>query len=86
MSTTIRVSKRDKEALEGLRKRLGTKTMSETLRRAIALAGASDDRFAGNIEALQKVLSTARPSAKGVVRASERVDEEVAASLAAESA
>ena len=86
MSTTIRVSKRDKEALEGLQRRLGTKTMSETLRRAIALAKASDDRFLGNPEALQKVLSAARPSARGTARASERVDEETAEALAAESA
>ncbi|MDG6982935.1 MAG: hypothetical protein JRM74_05715 [Nitrososphaerota archaeon] len=86
MSTTIRVSKRDKEALEGLQRRLGTKTMSETLRRAIALAKASDDRFLGNLEALQKVLSAARPSARGTARAPERVDEETAEALAAESA
>ena len=85
MSTTIRVSKRDKEALEGLQKRLGTKTMSETLRRAIALAEANDDRFLGNLEALKKVLSAARPSARGTVRASERVDEEIADALVAES-
>lgn len=83
MSTTIRVSRRDKEALEGLQKRLGTRSMSETLRRAVALAEASDGEFRGNLDALQRLLSSARPSARGVVRASEQVDEEIARALAA---
>jgi predicted DNA-binding protein len=85
MSTTIRVSKEDKEALEGLKRRLGTRTMSETLKKAIALAEASDDKFVGDLGALSDILSTARRSAKGQVRASERVDEEVAKAIAAES-
>jgi hypothetical protein len=84
LSTTIRVSKRDKEALESLQKRLGTKTMSETLRKAIFLAERNDDEFTGNLEALQRVLSAARPSAKRTVRVSERVDEEIAKALVAE--
>ena len=84
MSTTIRVSKRDKEALEGLQRRLGAKTMAETLRRAIALAESSDDRFEGDVGALRRVLSAARPSARRTVRASERVDAEIAQALAAE--
>jgi len=85
MSTTIRVSKEDREALEALRRRLGTKTMSETLRRAISVAEASADEFRGNLDALGDILSTARRSAKGQVKVSENVDEEVVKAIMAES-
>jgi len=85
MSTTIRVSKKDKEALESLQRRLGIRTMSETLRRAISLAEESDDRFSGNLEAFREALFLARPSSKRTVRISERVDEELADAIAAES-
>jgi Ribbon-helix-helix protein, copG family len=84
MSTTIRVSKRDKEALEALRRRLGAKTMAETLRKAIALAAADDD-FVGDTGALGDALRSSRSSKDGG-RVSEQVDEELAKAVLAEEA
>jgi hypothetical protein len=82
MSTTIRVSRKDKEELVNLGKRLGTKTMSATLRKAIALARASDESFNGKTEALGRTLRFARAS--GSRRTSEHVDKELARALHAE--
>ena len=85
MSTTIRVSEKDKEALETLRRRIGARTMAETLRYAIATAEAEDERFVGNVDALGELLSAAGRSSAGKVRVTEHVDEELARALAKES-
>lgn len=77
VSTTIRVSKKDKEVLESLRRRLGTKTLAETLRRAISLAEENEDTFKGDTQALREALSFSRPSGSGRTRVSEHVDEEL---------
>jgi predicted DNA-binding protein len=86
MSTTIRVSKRDKEALESLQKRLGTKTMAETLRKAISLAEAADEGFQGNTNELREVLRLSRQWKSGRHDVSEHVDEELAKAIYEESA
>lgn len=85
MSTTIRVSEKDKEALEALRRRLGARTMADTLRYALSVAEAEDEKFAGDVEALSELLRAAGRSAKGKVKVSERVDEELARVVARES-
>ncbi len=86
MSTTIRVSDGDRKALENLRRRIGAKTMAETLRFAIAMAEAGDEKFVGDVAALEDLIRAAGRSAKGKVRVTERVDEELADALAKESA
>lgn len=86
MSTTIRVSEEDREALETLRIRIGAKTMAETLRYALAMAEAEDEAFVGDIGALKELLRASGRSSRGKVSVTERVDEELARVLAKESA
>jgi predicted DNA-binding protein len=81
MSTTIRVSRRDKEALESLQRRLGTKTMAETLRKAISMAEASDEGFQGDTNELREVLRLSRQWKSGRHDVSEQVDDELAKAI-----
>jgi predicted DNA-binding protein len=78
MSTTIRVSKEDKERLTNLAKRLKARSMAEALRRAVAIAEENDERFQGNLAALRKTLLYSGQRGR---RTSEHVDEELAKSL-----
>ena len=75
MSTTIRVSREDKERLERLAKRMKAKSFAEALRKALESAEEADERFSGNLEALSKTLRSARAVGGDV---SSRVDEELA--------
>lgn len=85
MSTTVRVSRKDKAALEGLQRRLGTKTMAETIRMAISFAEAGDDKFIGDVGALREAIAASRTSGSRNAKVSEHVDEEIAAALLHES-
>jgi Ribbon-helix-helix protein, copG family len=77
-SSTIRVPKRDKERLERLAKKTGSKKLSEAFRFALSAAERETDRFHGNIEA----LIIARKSARAIDgRVSENVDEILAEGL-----
>ncbi len=78
MSTTIRVSKEDKERLVNLAKRLKAGSMAEALRRALTMAEESDEKFQGNMAALKKTLAYSGERGR---RISERIDEELAESL-----
>ncbi len=78
MSTTIRVSKEDKERLEKLAKRLNADTMSEALRKAIELAEESYDKFTGS---LVELASTLRHASSGGRTVSTNVDRELVAAL-----
>jgi predicted transcriptional regulator len=78
MSTTIRVSREDKDRLEKLARRLNVGTMTEALRKAIELAEESDDEFRGNLTELANTLRHA--SSRGG-EVSLKVDEELAAAL-----
>jgi len=78
MSTTIRVSKQDKERLERLAQRIKAKSLAEALRRALDSAEEADERFSGSLEALSRMLRSARAVGGGV---SSRVDEELAKAL-----
>lgn len=78
MSTTIRVSREDKERLERLAKRMKAKSFAEALRRALESAEEADERFSGSLEALSKTLRSARAVGGDV---SSRVDEELAKAL-----
>ncbi|MDG6910090.1 MAG: hypothetical protein JRN08_06945 [Nitrososphaerota archaeon] len=86
MSTTIRISEKDRESLEALRKRIGAATITETVRYAIAMAEAGDEKFTGDVGALDELLRAAGRSSKGRVKAAENVDEELARVLTEESA
>lgn len=84
--STIRVSDKDREALETLRKRIGAKTMAETPRYAIAMADADEEKFAGNLDALEALLRASGRSSTGKVRVTEQVDGELGRAVADESA
>jgi hypothetical protein len=78
MSTTVRISKGDKERLARLARRLKVQTLAEALRRALAKAEEGDEQFMGDLDALARTLRSARPVGGNV---SERVDEELAKAL-----
>ncbi len=78
MSTTIRVTREDKERLVNLAKRLKARSMAEALRRAVTIAEESDEKFQGNLAALRKTLVHSGEHGR---RISERIDEELAKSL-----
>jgi predicted transcriptional regulator len=78
MSTTIRVSKDDKERLVRLAKRLNAKTMTEVLRMALTKAEEGNEHFEGNLNALSKTLRNARAHGGNV---SKKVDEELAKAI-----
>ncbi len=75
MSTTVRVSKQDRERLVNLARKLKTKSIAEALRKAIEMAEEGDERFTGNLAALKETLGYA--GERGA-RVSEQVDEELA--------
>ena len=86
MSTTIRVSEKDRESLEALKKRIGAATIAETVRYAIAMAEAGDEKFSGDVGALGDLLRASGRSSRGRVRVAEDVDAALALVLAEESA
>ncbi len=75
LSTTIRVSKSDKERLSILAKRLNVQSMAEALRIAVTAAEEQDEKFVGNLAALRETL---RHTASAGGNISENVDDEVA--------
>ena len=81
MSTTIRISREDKERLERLAKKTNTKTLTEAFRLALKSAEQADEAFRGNTAALAETLRFAGPSSKTKVRISEQVDEELGRAL-----
>lgn len=78
MSTTIRVSREDKQRLARLAKRLSLDTMTEALRKAIEIAEESDEKFKGDLGALTRTLRHAVSHGKNV---SERADQELAKAI-----
>lgn len=82
MSTTIRVSLRDKQRLVRFARKVNASSLAEALRIALAMAEERLEAFQGNLEALKEVLKHAKTAGGGV---SERVDEELARILRAES-
>lgn len=78
MSTTIRVSRDDKERLARLAKRMNAKTMTEALRMVLEKAEEGDEHFTGNLGALSKTLGSARARGGGV---SMKIDQEVAKAI-----
>ncbi len=81
MSTTIRIQKRDKDRLERLARRTGTKRLSEAFRFALSAAERESDRFKGNMRALSEAQKSVGSRGGNV---SERIDEELADALAEE--
>ncbi len=79
MSTTIRVSRGDKERLVRLAKKFNAKTMTEALRKALEKAEESDERFEGNLNALTETLRSAGARGGDISR---KVDQELASALA----
>jgi predicted DNA-binding protein len=79
MSTTIRVSRDDKERLARLAKKFNAKTMAEALRKALEKAEESDERFEGNLDALTETLRSAGARGEDISR---KVDQELAKLLA----
>ncbi len=77
-SVTIRIPRRDKERLERLAKKAGSKKLSDAFRYALSAAERETDTFHGDIASLIKAQKFAR-SAEGNV--SENVDEILAESL-----
>ena len=77
-SATIRVPRRDKERLERLAKKTGSKKLSEAFRFALSAAERETDTFHGDMNSLIKAQKFVR-SAGGNV--SENIDEVLAESL-----
>ena len=77
-TTTIRVPRRDKERLERLARKTGTRRLSEAFRFALSSAERETEKFHGNVEALLKAHKSARPVGGNV---SENVDRALAQSL-----
>ena len=77
-SVTIRVPKRDRDRLEKLAKKTGSKKLSEAFRFALSAAERETDVFHGSIESLIKAHKSLR-SVGG--RVSENVDQVLAESL-----
>lgn len=77
-SATIRVPKRDRERLERLARKTGSKKLSEAFRFALAAAERETDTFHGDIEALIRAHRSVRSVGGNV---SENIDENLADSL-----
>ena len=80
-SATIRVPRRDKERLERLAKKTGSKKLSEAFRFALSAAERETDTFHGDIGALIKAHKFARSAGRNV---SENVDKFLAEGLSDE--
>lgn len=77
-SVTIRVPKRDRERLERLARKTGSKKLSEAFRFALSAAERETDAFHGNVEALVRAQKSVRSVGGNV---SENIDENLAESL-----
>jgi len=77
-SATIRVPKRDRERLERLARKTGSKKLSEAFRFALSAAERETDTFHGDIESLIRARKSVRSVGGNV---SENIDENLAESL-----
>ena len=82
MSTTIRVSLEDKERLAKFAKKVNASSLAEAFRIALSMAEEKLEEFRGDIGALKELLRHAKAIGGDI---SERVDEELARILQAES-
>ena len=82
MSTTIRVSLEDKERLARFAKKVNASSLAEAFRIALSMAEEKLEEFKGDLEALKELLRHAKAIGGDI---SERVDEELARILQAES-
>ena len=78
MSTTIRISLKDKERLANFAKKVNAPTLAEAFRIALTLAEEKLEDFKGDVNALRDLLRRSKPVGGD---ASERVDEELAKAL-----
>ncbi len=82
MSTTIRISLKDKERLARFAKKVNASSLAEAFRIALSMAESSLEEFKGDINALKKLLKHTKPVGGQI---SERVDEELAKIIRRES-
>jgi hypothetical protein len=82
MSTTIRISLRDKERLVRFAKKVNASSLAEAFRVALTLAEEKLEEFKGDINALRNLLKYSKFVGGNV---SEHVDEELAKALMNES-
>ncbi len=83
MSTTIRISLKDKERLAKFAKKVNAPSLAEAFRIALAIAEEKLEEFRGDVGALKELLSHAKVVGRDT---SERVDEELAEVLRSEGA
>ena len=81
MSTTIRISLKDKERLAKFAKKVNASSLAEAFRIALSMAEEKLEEFRGDIEAFKELLKHAKVVGADI---SERVDEELAKILQAE--
>ncbi len=81
MSTTIRISLKDKERLAKFAKKVNASSLAEAFRIALSMAEEKLEEFRGDIEAFKELLKHAKVVGGDI---SERVDEELAKILQAE--